>query len=134
MKVLARRRAPSGFAHEVEIDGRHRLLVDEPTEAGGKDAGPSPVRLLAASLASCTAITVEMYAERKGWDVGAVEVEVDFTLERHAPSSFEVILRLPDTLSAAERERLVGVAAKCPVHRALGSETPVRIADRVEVL
>ena len=134
MKVLARRRAASGFAHEIEIEGRHRLLADEPVEAGGEDAGPSPVRLLSASLASCTAITVEMYAERKGWDVGAVEVEVDFTLERHAPSSFDVTLRLPGDLTDSERERLVGVAAKCPVHRALSGETPVRISDRVEAL
>jgi putative redox protein len=134
VKVLARRSAPSGFAHEVEIDGGHRLRVDEPVAAGGENSGPSPVRLLAASLASCTAITVEMYAERKGWDVGPLEVAVDATLEGHAPSAFEVTLRLPQGLTDAEKERLVGVASKCPVHRALSSETTVRIADRVESL
>ena len=65
MRVVARRR--SGFAHDIEIDdGDHRLVVDEPVEAGGTDAGPSPARLVAAGLASCVAITMEMYAERKG--------------------------------------------------------------------
>jgi putative redox protein len=123
MKALARRR-PSGpdgalgFAHELED--------------GGTDTGPSPGRLLAASLASCTAITVEMYAERKGWDVGALEVEVEATYEGRTPSAFEVTLRLPAHLSDTEKERLVGVAAKCPVHKALSGETPVSIADRVE--
>ena len=69
MKVVARRR--EGFAHEVEIEGGHTLLVDEPARVGGTDTGPSPGRLLAASLAACTAITIEMYAERKGWEIGA---------------------------------------------------------------
>jgi putative redox protein len=131
VKVVARRTS-SGFAHEVEIEGGHMLLVDEPREAGGADSGPSPVRLLAASLASCTAITVEMYAERKGWDVGAVEVEVGVSLERHTPSAFEVTLRVPGRLTDAEKERLVGVAAKCPGHRVLSGETSVTIAERVE--
>ena len=65
-----------GYVHDVEIEGgRHRLVVDEPLEAGGTDAGPSPTRLLAAGLASCIAITMEMYAKRKQWEIGAVEVE-----------------------------------------------------------
>ena len=132
MRVVARRRR--GFAHEVEIEGGHRLLVDEPPEAGGGGSGPSPTRLLAASLASCTAITVEMYAERKGWDVGAVEVDVEVAYDGHTPSGFEVTLRLPERLTAAEKERLVGIAARCPVHRVLRHETAVTIADRVEAL
>ena len=80
MKVVARRR--EGFAHEVEIEGGHTIVVDEPVEAGGTDTGPSPTRLLAASLAGCTAMTMEMYAERKGWEIGKVEVDVDVELRR----------------------------------------------------
>ncbi len=57
---------------------QHRLYADEPTDQGGDDSGPSPEEMLAASLASCTAITMEMYAKRKGWDVGEVEVVVDY--------------------------------------------------------
>jgi putative redox protein len=132
MRVVARRR--EGFAHEVEIEGGHTILVDEPIEAGGSDTGPSPTRLLAASLAACTAVTIEMYAERKGWDLGAVEIDADVTYDGHAPSAFEVTLRLPDHLTDSQKERLLGIAAKCPVHRVLSSETPVSIADRVEAL
>lgn len=132
MKVVARRR--EGFAHEVEIEGGHTVLVDEPESAGGTDTGPSPTRLLAASLAACTAVTIEMYAERKGWDVGAVEVGADVTYDGHAPTAFEVTLRLPPGLTGEQREGLLGIAAKCPVHRALSGETPVTISDRIEAL
>jgi putative redox protein len=132
VRVVARRR--EGFTHDVEIEGGHSLVVDEPAEAGGADAGPSPTRLLAASLAACTAVTIEIYAERKGWDVGAVEVDVDVAYEGHAPTAFDVTLRLPDGLTDLQKDRLRGIAAKCPVHRALSGETRVAISDRVEAL
>ena len=132
MKVLARR--TSGFAHDVEVEGGHTLRVDEPASAGGGDSGPSPTRLLAASLASCTAVTIEMYADRKGWDLDEVEVEVEMESEGHLPKSFEVTLRLPVGLEEEQRQRLLRIAGKCPVHRVLSSETPVTIADRVEAL
>jgi len=129
MKVVARRR--EGFAHDVEIEGGHALRVDEPAGSGGTDTGPSPTRLLGAALASCVAVTVEMYAERKGWDVGAVEVEVDVEYEGYAPRSFTVTLCLPDRLSNEQQERLLVIAAKCPVHKVLADETPVTIVDQI---
>jgi putative redox protein len=132
VKVVARR--TEGFAHRVEIDGGHTIVVDEPASTGGTDTGPSPNRLLAASLAACTAVTIEMYAARKEWDIGAVEVEVDVAYEGHVPSSSDVTLRLPTELGDEQRERLLAIASRCPVHRALRSETPVRITDRVEAL
>jgi putative redox protein len=132
VKVVARRQ--SGFAHEVEIEGGHTVIVDEPTEAGGSDRGPSPTRLLAAALASCTAVTMEMYAARKGWDVGAVEVDVDVEYDGHTPSSFAVALRLSPDLTEEQRERLVTIAAKCPVHQVLAGQTPVIVSDQVEAI
>ena len=132
MKVVARRR--SGFAHEVEIEGGHTIVVDEPVKDGGTDTGPSPTRLVAAGLASCTAVTIEMYAERKGWDVGPVEVDVDVEYEDFAPRSFAVTLRLPTELNDEQRERLLAIAGKCPVHKLLAGETPVAISDQVEWL
>jgi putative redox protein len=132
MKVVARRR--EGLAHEVEIEGRHTVLVDEPAEAGGSDTGPSPTRLVAAGLASCVAVTVEMYAERKGWDVGPVEVEVDAEYEGFSPRSFVLTLRLPAELSDEQRERLLAIARKCPVHKMLTGEIPVAVSDQVEPL
>ncbi len=127
-RVVARRR--SGYTHGVEIEGRHELVIDEPTEAGGKDEGPSPTRVVAGALAACVAITVEMYAERKGWDVGDVEVVVDMEYERYLPRSMDVTLKLPHGLSEEQIQRLKVIAAKCPVHRSLTEG--VEITDRVE--
>ena len=127
MKATARRTA--GFTHEVRI-GRHLLTADEPHEAGGEDQGPNPQELLAAALASCTAITIEMYAERKGWDVGALEVNCEYEqAERGAPTEFKLTLRVPAGLSADQVERISAIAAKCPVHRTLKGEA--RFAQEV---
>jgi putative redox protein len=132
MRAVARRR--DGYAHDVEIEGGHKLLVDEPESAGGSNRGPSPTRLLAAALASCTAITMEMYAQRKEWELTDVEVVVDMQHEKAVPTSFEVTLRLPKELSEDQQERLKAIAARCPVHKALRSETKVEIIDRVELV
>jgi putative redox protein len=132
MRVVARRR--QGFAHEVEIEGGHTIVVDEPLGAGGTDTGPSPTRLVAASLASCIAVTMEMYAERKGWDVGGVEVDVDVEYAGVAPLSFAVSLRLPAELSEEQRARLLVVAGKCPVHKLLAGKTTVAVSDEIETL
>ena len=129
MKVVARRR--DGYTHEVETDTGHTLVIDEPEAAGGADRGPSPTRAAAAGLAACTAITCEMYAQRKGWELGAVECEVEVT--QAANQAFEeitVILRIPEPLTEEQRERLLVIAGKCPVHRALAGE--VAISDRIE--
>jgi putative redox protein len=132
VSVTARRR--EGFTHEVEIEGGHRLVLDEPREAGGADQGPSPTRTLAAALAACTAITTEMYAKRKGWELGDVEVAVEMEYGPSAvPQSFVVTLRLPPGLSDEQVERLGVIATKCPVHRALSHEREVTITDRVEL-
>ena len=88
VKVLARRR--DGYTHDVEIEGGHTLVIDEPLDSGGANEGPSPTRTLGAALAACTAITTEMYAERKGWELGALQVEVDITYDGPAPSAFVV--------------------------------------------
>jgi putative redox protein len=128
VKVLARRL--EGMAHEVELEGGHTLVVDEPRASGGTDTGPRPTQLLAASLASCTAITVEMYADRKGWDVGQVEVEVEY--DGLVPSTFAVALKLPRELDEEQRRRLLTVAAKCPVHKTLVGGAAVSVAERVE--
>jgi putative redox protein len=122
MKATARRQRPDGYAHTVAI-GDHELTIDEPTDQGGDDDGPNPQELLAASLAGCTAITIEMYAKRKGWDLPNVEVEADYEQgERGAPTKFTLTIRLPDGLSDEQIERLGVIAAKCPVHRTLDGD------------
>ncbi|HEX6227913.1 MAG TPA: OsmC family protein [Solirubrobacterales bacterium] len=133
MKVVARRR--EGYVHDVDIEeGAHQLVVDEPAEAGGTDVGPGPSRLVAAGLASCIAATMEMYANRKGWELGDVEVEVEVEYERYVPSSFVASIRLSGELSDEQRDRLLTIAGKCPVHKVIAQATSVTIPDRIEPL
>ena len=130
MSVNASAQRISGFRHIVKVR-QHRLSVDEPVDAGGDDAAPSPQELLAASLASCTAVTMEMYAARKGWDIGGVAVECEYIpAERGCPTKFTLILRLPSSLSDEQVQRLKVIATKCPVHRTLDGE--VMFDERVE--
>jgi putative redox protein len=129
MKATARREGGT-LRHTVQVRD-HQLTIDEPLHAGGQDTGPDPQELLAASLASCTAITMEMYAARKGWDIGPVEVDVEYSpAERGCPTKFELVMRLSDDLPEEQAERLRVIAAKCPVHRALDGE--VMFLERVE--
>ena len=129
MQATARREG-TAFRHAVQVRD-HQLTVDEPVAAGGEDAGPDPQELLAASLASCTAITMEMYASRKGWNLGPVEVAVEYSpADRGCVTKFELVLRLPEDLPEEHAERLRVIAAKCPVHRALEGE--VLFQERIE--
>ena len=129
MKATARREERT-LRHTVQVRD-HQLTVDEPLDSGGEDAGPDPQELLAVSLASCTAITIEMYAARKGWDVGHIEVGVEYkAAERGCPTKFELVMRLPDDVPEEQLQRLLVIAAKCPVHRVLDGE--VMFSERVE--
>jgi putative redox protein len=130
VKVSARRNG-GRFRHDVAIR-KHAFAVDEEHEHGGDDEAPSPQELLAASLASCTAITMEMYAERKGWEIGDVEVDVEYEpAQRGSPTKFEMVVTLPKELPEDQREKLMTIAAKCPVHRTLDGE--VMFEERLEV-
>ena len=125
-------RRVKGYEHEVEIRG-HRLPADEPADRGGSDAGPRPTELLAASLATCAAITLEMYAERKGWELGELEVSVDYrSPEEGEEPSFDVRIRIPAELSDEQRERLLVIATKCPVHKTLKAQDVV-VNDELEL-
>jgi putative redox protein len=121
-----------GYAHEVGLEGGHEIVVDEPPDRGGTDTGPRPTQLLAASLAGCTAITVEMYADRKGWEIGPIEVTVEMGYDGPVPNTFDVQLALPMELDAEQRRRLLVIATKCPVHKVLAGETTVTVTERLE--
>jgi putative redox protein len=130
MKAIARRTGT--FTHEIDVR-EHRLMADEPRDAGGNDEAPNPQELLAASLASCTAVTVEMYAKRKGWEIGNIEGEAEYTpAERGAPTRFKLTLRLPKDLTSEQVERLTVIAAKCPIHRTLDGE--VMFDEHIELV
>jgi len=129
MRASARQREK--LTHDVKA-GNHRLTVDEPVESGGDDLGPSPQELLAAALASCTAVTIEMYAQRKGWDASGLAVDVRYTpAERGCPTRFDLVLKMPPHLDDEQIEKLRVIAAKCPVHRTLEGE--VAFDERVEL-
>jgi putative redox protein len=130
MSMRASAQRINGFRHVVKVR-QHRLNSDEPRESGGDDVAPSPQELLAASLATCTAVTIEMYADRKGWSLRDVEVEVEYVpAERGCPTKFSLTLRLPSDLTDEQVQRLKVIATKCPVHRTLDGE--VMFDERVE--
>ena len=129
MRATARQR--TNLTHDLTVR-KHQMTADEPADMGGDDMGPSPQELLAASLASCTAITMEMYAKRKGWNVDGLEVECDYQpAERGAVTRFELIMKMPAHLSDEQVSKLKVIAAKCPVHRTLEGE--VAFDERVEL-
>jgi putative redox protein len=131
MKASARREDGT-LQHAVEMRS-HTLVADEPKDEGGDDAGPSPQELLAASLASCTAITMEMYAKRKGWEVGDVAVHVDYEpAQRGSPTRFRMRVEFPKEVPEEQRERLMQIGTKCPVHRVLEGE--VMFEETVELV
>ena len=118
--------------HDVRVRS-HTITADEPRDDGGDDAGPSPQELLAASLASCTAITMEMYAKRKGWNVQGLRVDCEYTpAERGHPTQFKLVMKMPAGLPEDQIERLAVIAARCPVHRTLEGE--VAFDERVELV
>ena len=131
MKAIARR-ANGTLKHSIDV-GSHAITADESPDHGGTDEGPNPQELLAASLASCSAVTMEMYANRKGWDIGDVVVEVDYEpAQRGSPTSFRMSVKLPKELPEDQREKLMQIVAKCPVHRTLEGE--VMFEERVELI
>jgi putative redox protein len=130
MRAVAEQR--ENLRHDVKVRS-HTLTADEPKDHGGDDAGPSPQELLAASLASCTAITMEMYARRKGWDVAGMTVDCEYTpAERGSVTRFNLVMKMPAHLTDDQVEKLQVIAAKCPVHRTLEGE--VAFAERVELV
>jgi uncharacterized OsmC-like protein/pimeloyl-ACP methyl ester carboxylesterase len=120
---------PHGYRTEIVARG-HRLVADEPKGLGGEDTGPTPYDLLLASLGACTGITLRMYADRKGWSLDRIGVSLDH--QKVHPTDCEDCedddvrldqversIELQGDLSPEQRERLMEIADRCPVHRTL---------------
>ncbi len=109
----------------VEAAARnHRILSDEPAGRGGADGGPTPVELLATALAACTAITLRMYADAKGWELGTVRVDCRAFVEGKG-YRFERAIRIGAPLDEARRARLADIADKTPVTKVVRAGAPL---------
>jgi len=124
--VRTARAEVGSIAHQVRI-GPHVLLSDAAKSSGGQDLGPNPHELLDAALASCTALTLMLYAREKGWGLEGVEAEVSH-VEADGNYRMRRDIRLVGTLAATERERLLEIANKCPVHRTLSGRFEITSA------
>jgi len=107
----------------IEI-GPHRLLTDVAPAFGGEGSGPEPHDLLAAALAACTTLTVNLYAKRKGWQLDDVQVTVRHGQEGAAYALHRSI-RYVGPLSEEEKQRLTDIANKCPVHKTLSGQIQI---------
>ena len=134
-QVVASLDAEDGFTTQMKV-GNHIMIADEPTSYGGNDFGPSPYELVSAGLSACTAMTIQMYAKRKGWLINNVEVHTSYD-KTHAEDcencdensakidTFNREVKLDSNLDEKQIKRILQIADKCPVHKTLHSETQV---------
>jgi len=130
MPLTATARAiPGTLRQEVVMDGKHRLVTDEPVRLGGEGSGPAPHELFPAALAACISTTLVVYARTKGWDLGDVQVAVEYD-NRSTPRRFEVAIELGGELTDEQLRRLEKVAASCPVRRSV--EAGIEFVETIE--
>jgi len=126
--VATARSIPGTLRQDITIDGSHRLVTDEPVAVGGDGSAPSPHELLPAAVAACVSTTLVMFARRKEWELGSVEVAVDYD-HRATPPRFDVVVSFGGALTQQQLDVLERVAAACPVRRAL--EASVEFDERL---
>lgn len=108
----------------------HLLVADEPIEKGGKDKGPTPTELILSGLGSCTAATLRMYADRKGWEVDRINIEVEIRIEKTDAGQTAFITNHVDIighLNEDQKLRMLEIARKCPVHKLLTNQIEIDV-------
>jgi putative redox protein len=116
--------AAPAFRVDLRV-GAHELVADEPADAGGGDVGPTPFGLLLSGLAACTAMTLRMYAARKGWELTTIGVDVRYDVADDERGAIERTITVPIDLPAEQRDRLADIAERTPVTLALRGGTPI---------
>jgi len=114
--------------------GKHRLFADEPADMGGLDSGPSPFQLLASALAACTTMTIRLYGDQKNWALKRIRTAVGHSRQpdQQPRDRFDVRLAFDGDLDAQQRAKLLEIAGKCPVHRALTEGGRFSIEESVD--
>ncbi|CAM4229577.1 bifunctional alpha/beta hydrolase/OsmC family protein [Zobellia nedashkovskayae] len=134
-QVVASLDHDDGFSTQMKV-GNHFMTADEPIDVGGNDFGPSPYELVSAGLSACTAMTVQMYAKRKGWKIDNIEVHTSYSrshavdcnecdIDSAKIDTFEREIKLTADLDEKQKKRILQIADKCPVHKTLHNETQV---------
>ncbi len=117
--------------YRTELKARnHKIIADEPEDVGGSNLGPQPGDFLRMSLASCTAITLRMYANRKNFDVEQIQVEVS-TTDEEGRTLFNTSVKIIGHLTEDQRTRMLQIAKLCPVHKVLTS--PIEVVTSLVV-
>jgi putative redox protein len=123
----------NAYTSEVQIH-QHQLMVDEPMDKGGEDTGPAPGDYLCAALASCKAITLRMYAERKKWHLGEIKVKVDLTKDTSTTPGTNIFLSeisFTSILDDEQLKRLEVIANSCPLHKLLSRPNEIKTTMKI---
>jgi putative redox protein len=113
-----------GYAQRISAAG-HQFSADEPAKRGGTDTGPSPFELMLSSLGACTAITLRMYAERKQWNLGTIQVSLRLVKNGDDPMRIDRKISVSEKMGSEQHAKLLEIADKTPVTRALASGVPI---------
>jgi putative redox protein len=122
------RLGPDNYLMEIKTTN-HKVIVDEPESVGGGDLHPNPPQYLLSALASCTAITIKMYAKNKGWEVGNIDVDVKMKVVQSEGKSIKKItkaVKFEKSIDESQVARLLHIGSKCPISKLL--EEPVEMA------
>ncbi len=103
------------------------FFVDEPIEIGGTDLAPNPIEYFLGSLAACTTITLQLYAKRKGWNTGKIEVIADLDTNDSQDKKIIKTIRFENQLSTEQIERLLAIAEICPVAKLISESVPMKM-------